>query len=75
MFGHVYYNVKVYVETRGKRVTAQRPALFLNDMYRSFAPLRMTALRVVVILSGAKDLYEMCMGNVQNPSLYLGQIS
>ena len=34
-------------------------------MYRSFAPLRMTALRFVVILSEAKDLYEMYLNYLQ----------
>ena len=28
-------------------------------MYRSFAALRMTRLRIAVILSAAKDLYDM----------------
>ena len=40
--------------------------MFFDDMYRSFAPLRMTTKRNVVILSGAKDLYEMCMNNILN---------
>ena len=31
----------------------------VDEMYRSFAPLRMTPPRIVVILSEAKDLYEM----------------
>ena len=34
-------------------------SLFIILMYRSFAVLRMTTLRFVVILSAAKDLYEM----------------
>ena len=35
-------------------------------MYRSFALLRMTTKRNVVILSGAKDLYEMIMNYMPN---------
>ena len=38
--------------------------LFYNDMYRSFASLRMTTLRFGVILSEAKDLYDMCTNNI-----------
>ena len=45
--------------------------LFFKDTYRSFAPLRMTTLRLVVILSEAKDLYEMRMNNILNPLSYL----
>ena len=48
---------------------------YFLDMYRSFAArdcgalrLRMTTMRDAVILSGAKDLYEMCMNNILNPS-------
>ena len=52
-------------------VLAHSSALFFNDMYRSFAALRMTALRNVVILSAAKDLYEMYTNNILNLSLYL----
>ena len=37
-------------------------------MYRSFAVLRMTTTRNAVILSAAKDLYKMRMGNIQNLS-------
>ena len=40
--------------------------LFVILMYRSFALLRMTTLRFVVILSGAKDLYEMVMDHISN---------
>ena len=39
-------------------------------MYRSFASLRMTTLRFVVILSEAKNLYEMYANNNLNPSSY-----
>ena len=31
--------------------------LFMIEMYRSFAMLRMTWIRLVVILSAAKDLF------------------
>ena len=31
--------------------------LLVHISYRSFAPLRMTTLYFVIILSGAKDLY------------------
>ena len=45
--------------------------LFFNDMYRSFASLRMTTKRNVVILSEAKDLYEMSTNIILDPSSYL----
>ena len=35
-------------------------------MYRSFASLRMTTKRNAVILSEAKDLYEMVMNCILN---------
>ena len=41
--------------------------LFFNDMYRSFASLWMTTKRNAVILSEAKDLYEMYTNNILNP--------
>ena len=44
---------------------------FFNDMYRSFALLRMTTKRNAVILSKAKDLYEMSTDNIPNPSPYI----
>ena len=44
---------------------------FFNDMHRSFAPLRMTTKRNAVILSKAKDLYEMSTDITPNPSSYL----
>ena len=46
--------------------------LFFNDMYRSFALLRMTTKRNAVILTEGKDLYEMCLDNIPNPPSYLG---
>ena len=36
----------------------------MSDMYRSFAALRMTTPRGYVILSAAKDLYEMSMKDI-----------
>ena len=42
--------------------------LFFNDMYRSFPSVRMASLRFVVILTEGKDLYEMCMNYIPNPS-------
>ena len=42
------------------------------DAYRSFASLRMTTKRTVVILSEAKDLYGMCKNNILYISPYLG---
>ena len=36
---------------------------YTGDAYRFFASLRMTCLRVVVILNEAKDLYESNTGN------------
>ena len=38
--------------------------LLVIDAYRSFAALRMTAKRNVVILSRAKDLYISIIGNI-----------
>ena len=32
-------------------------------------------MRNVVILSAAKDLYEMCTNNILNPSSYLGPMT
>ena len=54
-------------------ITTQSTTLFANNRFRSFASLsRMTALRfVVILLSKAKDLYEMCTNNILNPSSYL----
>ena len=63
---HLFEHI-VGIEARFK----QQPELFLNEMYRSFAALRMTTKRNVVILSAAKDLYEMCTDNILNPSPYL----
>ena len=40
------------------------PALFESEVYGSFAPLRMTRIRFVVILSSAKDLYISPPDNV-----------
>ena len=37
--------------------------LFANEMYRFFTSFRMTRLSLVVILSGAKDLYESRIDN------------
>ena len=44
-------------------VTTQYSMLFFNDMYRSFPPVRMTALRFVVILTEGKNLYIPISGN------------
>ena len=37
--------------------------MFIYILYKSFAALRMTALRIVVILSAAKDLYIRIINN------------
>ena len=42
---------------------------FIDVTYRSFAPLRMTGLQFVVILSGAKDLYGS-LANSMNENTY-----
>ena len=49
--------------------------VFMIDMFRSFAPLRMTRLRTVVILSEAKDLFASsvtCIPMIASPSLRRG---
>ena len=39
--------------------------LYAGDVYRFFTSFRMTRLRFVVILSGAKDLYESNTINIK----------
>ena len=42
----------------------------VNDMNRSFPPVRMTTKRNAVILTEGKDLYEMFTNSIPNPSSY-----
>ena len=43
--------------------------LFVNKTYRSFASLRMTGFRCLVILSEAKDLYALFSRDIESDAL------